>query len=418
MARICLICPHHVSFQPRTLREADSLHEAGHEVRVVCRQLDPILSERDTKLMQSRKWRLQALDLQRQGANWRAWFAESARSHFYEKIFDAGLKTVPVAVRSYVRGREQLTRLAAEEPADWFIAHTQAALPIAAVAAELWQAKLGCDFEDMLAYIDTDLADVIRLIEKNYLPLCQYVSVPSQCIASYLRRDFALDNLLTLYNSFPLSLANGMLDPTKRPERATMRLHWFGQTIGPGRGIEDAIEAVGIMGKKEVELHLRGRITDSYRLIISALVRKHRANVVLQPAIDHDHVISAMEQFDVGLALERPDHGNYSRTVTNKVFSYLLAGLAIAATDTPGQREILEQSASAGFLYPAEKPQVLASRLLEWHENRRELRNAQKAAWDAARRRFCWDHEKEKLLTALEISSHIQPRQAAYFEAR
>src|SRR5436189_147383 len=54
VARICLITANHVSFQPRSLREADSLFEAGHDVRVVCRQTDPILTQYDVEIMRTR----------------------------------------------------------------------------------------------------------------------------------------------------------------------------------------------------------------------------------------------------------------------------------------------------------------------------------------------------------------------------
>ena len=119
-------------------------------------------------------------------------------------------------------------------------------------------------------------------------------------------------------------------------------------------------------------------------------------------------VIRNMEQFDVGLALERPDHGNYSLAATNKLFGYLLSGLAVAATDTPGHREVMEQIPSAGFLYHAGNPAALAAGLGNWIADRERLRAAQQCAWDAARVRFCWDKEKEKLLTLLtSAKSHI-----------
>jgi glycosyltransferase involved in cell wall biosynthesis len=108
-----------------------------------------------------------------------------------------------------------------------------------------------------------------------------------------------------------------------------------------------------------------------------------------------------MGQYDVGLALERPDHQNYSRTVTNKVFSYLLAGLAVAATDTPGQREVLDQVPTAGFLYPAGNSTVLAEKLGNWINNPALLFTAKQAAWDAARSKFCWDVEETKFLQLL-----------------
>jgi glycosyltransferase involved in cell wall biosynthesis len=87
--------------------------------------------------------------------------------------------------------------------------------------------------------------------------------------------------------------------------------------------------------------------------------------------------------------------------VTNKVFSYLLAGLAIAATDTPGQREILDQAPTAGFLYPAGNPTVLAEKLGNWIDSPSLLLEAKQAAWDVARSKFCWDVEETKFLHLL-----------------
>jgi len=403
MTRICLITPYHVSFQPRVLREADAFYEAGDEVRVICRQLDPMMTECDQRLMQTRKWRLQAVDLRRYGPHWDAWLTETIRSKLSKRLFDVGLRTVRVAIRSYVRGLGRLTALAAAERADWFIAHTQAALPVAVAAALRLKARLGFDCEDLLADARTDPSDIVRLIEKMYLPYCDYVSVPSRCIADRLVRDYGVPAPLVLYNVFPVRLADGLLAPKRRPPRSVLRVHWFGQTVGPHRGIEEAVETVGILGEG-VELHLRGRLAEGYRSRIEELARQHcvASKIVFHPLVDHDVLINTMDQFDVGLALERPEHGNYSRTVTNKVFGYLLAGLAVAATNTPGQQEVLEQIPSAGFLYPAGNAHALADGLRRWRCNPDTLRAAQQAAWDAARERLCWDHEKEKLRRVLE----------------
>jgi hypothetical protein len=120
--------------------------------------------------------------------------------------------------------------------------------------------------------------------------------------------------------------------------------------------------------------------------------------VNLHPLIHHDQLIVSMGDYDVGLALERPDHRNYSRTVTNKLFSYLLAGLAIAATDTPGQREIISQIPATGALYPAGDSRALRTILQHWISHPEHLRRAQQAAWDVARLKFCWDVECAKFL--------------------
>jgi glycosyltransferase involved in cell wall biosynthesis len=205
-----------------------------------------------------------------------------------------------------------------------------------------------------------------------------------------------------------------MLAPARRArvEPSPLRLHWFSQTIGAGRGLEEVIEAAALLSEP-VELHLRGRPAAGYEQTIRALASRYRVTLKLHPLVDHHDLIKTMDQFDVGLALERPDNGNYALTVTNKIGSYLLAGLAVVATDTQGQREILKSIPVAGVLYAAGSPHQLADALRLWLKDRRALLAAQQAAWDAARARFCWDIEKEAFLQLLDQKSEARRERIA-----
>jgi glycosyltransferase involved in cell wall biosynthesis len=384
------------------LREADTLAEAGHEVRVVCRQSDVTLRELDRLVMEGRRWKLQSLDLCRNGTVNRQWLTTAIKARGYERAFSAGFRTGNIASQAYVRGFGQLRRLAEKEPTDWFIAHTLPGLPIAAAAAARLKAKLGFDCEDLLAEPGTPHQQIARRIEERYLPVCDYVSVPSQKMGQRLNEQHEISPPIVLYNVFPQRLANGMVEPSARSPNATLRFHWFSQTIGEGRGLEEAIQALNLLNA-QTELHLRGRVTDNYRDALKSLSRTFgdKVELVFHPCVSPDVIIQSMEHFDIGLALERPTDGNASRTMSNKLGSYMLAGLAIAASDTPGQREVMEQAPEAGFLYRADKPQELASKLQIWHDERKLLRQAQQAAWDIARNRFSWDVEKGKLLSVL-----------------
>lgn len=402
MPSICLVTPHHISFQPRVLREADTLCEAGHQVRIVGRQVDPMLAQHDRRLAQSRQWRLQAVDLQSNGSSRPAWFVESLRSEVFRRGFDAGIRTAGVGSKSYLRGFTRLQKLAEAERSDWFIAHTQAALPVAAAAAFRWRTKLGFDCEDLLAELGCDPPEIVRLIERKYLPLCDYVSVPSQEIAERLIEQYSIKPPIILYNVFPLKLTQGMSQPVDRAGSDALRLHWFGQTIGTGRGLEDVIKAATIVGRK-IEIHLRGRVSDDYRSHLESLAANAlQLKLNFHPLVNHDDMFRTMDQFDVGLALEDPANTGYALTVTNKLFGYLLSGLAIAATNTPGQREILHRIPESGFLYPSGNPELLAQGLRRWIDDRSSLTQAQQTAWDAARTEYCWDLVKEGFLSTLE----------------
>lgn len=402
--RICLIGATHVSHNPRLLREADSLSEAGHDVRVVTPSFIPELDQRDQRQLERRKWRHQKIDYLQRGfwGNVRSLFMRGRRRLAFELHERLGGQRL--AEYSYTTALPELRRQASLESADWFIAHAHAALPAAAYAARRWNARLGFDCEDLLSERETDPPDIVRLIETTYLARCAYVSAPSQSIADKLQRDYSIHAPVVLYNVFPQQLAVGMLPPLERPASSLLRLHWFSQTIGPGRGIEEAIEACGMLDES-VELHLRGNPSAGFEAVLEALASQHKVRLKLHPQIEHDDLIRSMDQFDVGLALERPENVGAALTVSNKIGSYLLAGLAIAATDTPGQREVMEQIPAAGFLYPSGKPKLLAERLRRWIDDRDELRMAQQASWEAARGRFSWDVEQTKWLALLETAN-------------
>ena len=239
------------------------------------------------------------------------------------------------------------------------------------------------------------------MLERAYLPACDYVSAASPVMAERLQQQYQIPAPTVLYNVFPLAMATGLKPPEQRPPNACLRLHWSGQTAGPGKGLEEAIKAAALAGGG-VEVFIRGTPWGDFQATLSRMAREKNVPLTFLPHVPHDELVGTMGQFDIGLALERASDRNYSITVTNKFFSYMLAGLAIAATDTPGQREVLQQVPAAGFIYPCGCPEALAEQFRRWRDNRDSLLTAQRAAWLAARDRYCWDVEKAKYLALFE----------------
>jgi glycosyltransferase involved in cell wall biosynthesis len=382
------------------VREADALAERGHEVRVIAVRTLPQLIADDERLVASRRWRLQSASILRSPWPRRV----RAVPHRLRRAMAAAAfrrtGSSGAAENALCEAAPQLLRFALAEPADWFVAHTQPVLGVAARAARQWNARLGFDCEDLLAEGDDSAAAMVRSVERAYLPACDYVSTASRTMAAQLQQQYQIAPAV-LYNVFPQAQAGGLLPPLQRPANTTLRLHWVGQVAGPGKGLEEAMEAAALAGGG-VELCVRCMPAGDFGVRFARMAREKNVPLTFLPHVHHDELAGAMGAFDVGLALERLTNPNSSITVSNKLFLYMLAGLALAASDTPGQREVMEQAPAAGFVYPCGRPDLLAAQLRRWRDDRNGLRAAQSAAWQAARDRFCWDVEKLRYLELLE----------------
>ncbi len=406
--RVCLIGATHPCHNPRLVREADALAERGHDVRVLgVRTMDALIAD-DERLVSTRKWRLEMASVLRSNR------LRAVRFRMHRAVAEELFRCTgspESAENALCEAAPELLRLALAGPADWFVAHTQTVLGAAARAARKWKSRLGFDCEDLLSEVNPSTSEMVRAVERAYLPACDYVSAASRTMAARLQQQYPTAPAV-LYNVFPLAQVERLLPPQQRPANAALRLHWVGQTAGPGKGLEEAVEAAALAGGG-VELWVRGTPAGNFGAQLERMAREKNVPLTFLPQVHHDELAGTMGSFDVGLALERVTDPNYSMTVTNKFFLYMLAGLAVAATDTPGQREVLDQAPAAGFVYPCGRPDLLASQLRRWRDDRAGLRAAQSAAWQAAHERFCWDLEKTRYLELLESRLEGQARTPA-----
>jgi hypothetical protein len=106
-------------------------------------------------------------------------------------------------------------------------------------------------------------------------------------------------------------------------------------------------------------------------------------------------------EYDIGLALEQP--GDYNRTLclSNKMFVYLLAGNAIAATGVEGQQSFIAELGAAAWSYRPGDIKSLAAGIHTWYTDRAALDSARRAAWDWGGGRYNWDCEKRAFLSSV-----------------
>ncbi|MFL5578209.1 MAG: glycosyltransferase [Gemmatimonadaceae bacterium] len=415
--RVCLVTSAHVSNNPRLVKEADALLAAGHAVRVVAMKAREDLSRRDDALMRGRGWELRTVAAERHGAPRSAarWLAGALTQKGARALHERGLDAAPIRDRAASRHLAALAAAAAERRADVVIGHNLAALPAAARAARRLGASLGFDVEDLHVEELPDDAvhaaerGLIEAVERQYIPRCTLLSAASDGIADEIARRYGVERPRVVHNVFPPLAApdgdgaeSGLRPADTRPAVA-LSLYWYSQVIGHGRGIEDAVAALALLGRPAL-LHLRGELDPAFASRLQEVARKagvEQAVRILPPAPADDLVALAAEH-DVGLALEVPRTLNRALCVTNKVFTYLAAGVAVAATGTPGQRAVLERCGEAAILYPSGHPELLAEGLRRWADSPPALARARAAAAAAARETFSWERDAAGLVEFIE----------------
>jgi glycosyltransferase involved in cell wall biosynthesis len=203
-----------------------------------------------------------------------------------------------------------------------------------------------------------------------------------------------------IYNVFPAA-ERATLDGRKsdRLDPTVPSIYWFSQTLGADRGLQDLLAALPLL-VRPVQVHLRGGSSDPQKWIETHAPVEQRSWVQVHQPVPNAAILSRIVEHDIGFAGEQPLCLSRDLTVTNKLFHYILGGLAVVASDTRGQQEVLSQMPGAGQMYRPGDPQSLACALNEWLANGSRLAQARQAAL-AASARFCWEVESNTLLASV-----------------
>ncbi|HTL70109.1 MAG TPA: hypothetical protein VL404_02340 [Candidatus Eisenbacteria bacterium] len=399
---ICIVIPDYAVSTPRAIKEADALHEAGFRIRLVSSrgQLREI-AENDRELLAKKPWESEVIRWSlSEGARERAFHRITKVRSYLSRCLP--LPSAPWAASGECRVYPELAAAARRRPAALFIGHYPAGLVAAASGAARWKARLGYDMEDL--HVTEHLHDAaktarIRLIEQTYAPRCASRTAVSDRVAAEISRLYGFPPPLVIRNVFPWAERAGLDGRVLDRRGPKLSLYWYSQSVGLDRGIQDAITASGAL-RGRVQLHLRGSVDAQTRRVLTELARKNGIgeDLYFHPAVSPAELLSRSAEHDVGLALEQPVSRNRELTASNKFFYYLLAGLAVAVTDVPGQRDVFEPYPGAGVLYRPGDTASLAAWLVSIADDPARLRSCRETALRAARERWNWETESRALV--------------------
>jgi len=412
---IAILSGNHLCRNPRVLKEAGSLARAGLEVEVLGAWTDPGMRAEDVELLADAPFRFTPV-VDSAGAG------GAARVRWLlARLLARGMRS---ARRTFgLESRWQLGpmvgalgRAARARRVDLAIAHSEPAL---AVAAELQRSgrRVGIDLED---WFSEDLLPEARRsrpgrliagLERQLLRHGAHASCTSNAMSAALAEAYDCVAPAAIYNAFPWS-ERASLDGrlSDRASRHRPSIHWYSQTLGEGRGLEDLMAALPFV-RCEAEVHLRGQPAAGFETWLRARVPEGwRDRVFLHGLVPNAELLSRIAEHDIGFAGERSDCRSRDLTVTNKILHYLLAGLAVVASDTTGQREVASQVSEGVLVYPSGDPSALAERLEPLLRSSERLKAAQADSLAAAERTFCWERQESNLLSGVRRSLQLCSR--------
>jgi glycosyltransferase involved in cell wall biosynthesis len=401
---VCIVSPGNLASNPRVLKEAAALHEAGYGVTAIACDYTEALRPFDDEIAGKVPWTV----LRVPRSTGERYFSRGARlvAHAMSGAgFDVPLS---VAASAYGGPASALKRAACAVHADLYIAHYIAALPAARTAAQRHGAMLGFDAEDLHSGEGTDgpgerfQVKMVQAIEDACLPRCVHITTSAPLIGAVYAKRYGISPA-TVLNVFPLAMAQNISNQNRRSsEGGGLRAYWFSQTIGLDRGLQAFVHAMA-RTRARVTLDVRGsnRWGHGDKLMEVARELGVGDRITLLPIAPPDQMVTLAAPYDIGLSLESDSSESRRLCLTNKIFTYLLAGVPVMMSSTPAQFALAADLGAAALPVALADPDGMARALDRLAASPAALEDARASALRLGRQRYNWDVEKQVLLDSV-----------------
>lgn len=279
--------------------------------------------------------------------------------------------------------------------ADFYYANDYDTLLVAYLLSRVHHGKMIYDSHELYSdLLDNSPQIYMRLIQKAegfFSRKAAAVITVNNPIAEILEARYQLNERPNVvYNTPYYQQTDGILNQPAPP----FKLLYHGLYL-PGRNLDDLIRSM-----QEVEnfhLYFRGYgvLEQSLRELTSQLDLDEKVSF-LEPVTMKDLVASAKD-FDMGIVPYpgSPRQLNSYYCTPNKIFEYMMAGLALAVSDLPVLREIV-LSNQAGVVFDTANPRQVAAALNQITQE--DLAKMRANALNAAKETYNFERESQKLL--------------------
>ncbi|RYG43847.1 MAG: hypothetical protein EOO01_20595, partial [Chitinophagaceae bacterium] len=235
---------------------------------------------------------------------------------------------------------------------DLVIAHNPGAFVPAFYFASKQKLPLGIDLEDYHPGESSNTKEIRQMeaLLKSVGKRASVFTASSQWILDETRKwlpDVSLKTVV-IRNVF----SRQQQPPFKSLPIEPLRLIWFSQTVGLNRGIQDAILAMNKVTFGCIELTVIGHCQIDTREQLCQLHKSDKHSIRFLEPMQEAELIETCSRHHIGMALEPGFSLNNELALSNKLFTYLLAGNAIVASETKAQKEFIQSHNGVGWSIP------------------------------------------------------------------
>jgi glycosyltransferase involved in cell wall biosynthesis len=345
MTKIVIVSGIQIINNPRVVKEATALAEAGYGVEVIGAIYDEDSNEQIKNILQSVRWNhIPVIDLTGGHILTSLYYLYAKLRRKISLLQKQWLNIESPNQLGYFTKR--LYRIAKGRKADLYIVHLEQALWVGrklledgcnvAMDVEDWYSEDGLPADRALRPLV-----LMKECEQYLLRNAAYCTTTSSSLSKDLSEAYQSSPPTVIYNSFPLEdrlLVDGQV--LDRQDTSLPSIIWFSQTVGPGRGLEQLLAALQKV-EYPFELHIRGTPRKGYKeTLLKELPKEVISHTYFHPQVPQDELLSRLSEHDIGFCGELSECRSRDLTITNKALEYLRAGLAMIASDTAGHKEV------------------------------------------------------------------------------
>ena len=394
MKRICLVGHGQPARNPRLVRDADCLSNLGYDVTVITPRILKAWVNYDEEIISKASWKYIYLDFIDSPFNKLYWQYIRVRNRVSRAIsYNFTSEYIVASAVAYLN--QELFIEASKVKADLYIAHQQQALPAAAWAAKKNNSKFAADIHDLLSDCPSEPTHLFRILEEYYLKECVYISTMSSVAAQRLMEANNLSSQpIVRYNTQRIEDRYGISHPDRRESRETIEIYWFGQTIGYHSRADQVLKSIPLLCKP-VKLILRGNPNLEFVNYLENLAKELNISdcLKIEPTASPKYMVNLAAKHDILLGSQPENDFFHQMAIGNKVFTGMMAGLALALTDTIAHRQFINDHPNCGFLFPDQDEFVLAESLNRIIASDSLLMEMKMNSWDLASSFFNCEEE-------------------------